>query len=189
MKYNRIVLASASPRRREILSQVGVSFDIIPACGEEIITSNIPSEVVKELSLQKAKEVSLQCPKDTLVIGADTVVALDDKILGKPGNYDEAFSMLSALKNRSHSVYTGVALVLDGEVRSFVSETKVYVYDMTDEEIDEYIQTKDCFDKAGSYGIQGFFSQYVEKIEGDYFNVVGLPISLLIHEIKKMESE
>lgn len=189
MKYNRIVLASASPRRKEILNQVGVSFDVMPAEGEEIITSHIPSEVVKELSSQKAMEIATDCSEDTLVIGADTVVALDDKILGKPGDYNEAFNMLTALKNRSHSVYTGVTLVLNGESRSFVSETKVFVYDMTDEEIDEYIRSNDCYDKAGAYGIQGYFSQYVEKIEGDYFNVVGLPISRLMQEIKRMESE
>lgn len=188
MKYNRVVLASASPRRREILTQVGMEFDIIPAVGEEIITSTVPMEVVEELSRAKALEVSERCEADTLIIGADTVVALDDKILGKPKAYNEAFNMISSIKNRCHSVFTGVTIVYNDVVRSFVSETKVYVYDMTDSEIDGYIRTDDCYDKAGGYGIQGFFSQYVERIEGDYFNVVGLPVSRLMQEIKKLEA-
>lgn len=187
MKYSRIVLASASPRRREILTQVGVEFDVIPAVGDEIITSTVPSEVVKKLARAKALEVAGNCETDALIIGADTVVALDNRILGKPKDYDEAFHMISAIKNRCHSVFTGVTIVCNGRIHSFVSETKVHVYDMTNQEIDEYIRTNDCYDKAGGYGIQGFFSQYVRGIEGDYFNVVGLPISKLMQEIKRME--
>ena len=188
MKYNKVVLASASPRRKEILTQVGVEFDIIPACGDEVITSDLPMDVVKELSCQKALEVKEKCKPNTLVIGADTVVALDNKILGKPKDYEDAFNMISSYRNRCHSVYTGVTIVLDEVVKSFVEETKVYVGDITDKEIDEYISTNDCFDKAGGYGIQGFFSQYVTGIEGDYFNVVGLPISRLMREIKGLEN-
>lgn len=189
MKFNKVVLASASPRRKEILTQVGVEFDIIPAKGEEIITSSIPKEVVIELSRQKAEEIAKNCNGDTLVIGADTVVALDDKILGKPKDYEEAFQMISSYRNRCHSVYTGVTIIHGNKLKSFVSETKVYVCDLTDEEIDTYIATKDCYDKAGGYGIQGYFSQYVERIEGDYFNVVGLPVARLMKEIKRLEAE
>ena len=187
MKYNRIVLASASPRRKELLSQVGYDFDIVVAKGEEVVTSDIPHQVVMELSAQKAKEVAANVPENTLVIGADTVVALGNKILGKPKNYEEAFDMISSFKNGSHSVFTGVTLVCNSVVKSFYVETIVHVYDMTKEEIDEYISSGDCYDKAGGYGIQGYFSRYVKGIEGDYFNVVGLPVSRLVQEIKRME--
>ncbi len=186
MRFDRIVLASASPRRREILKQVGLEFDIIPAQGEEIIDSDKVEEIVMKLSHDKAYEVNRQCSENTLVIGADTVVAMDNKILGKPSDRETAFRMISGLRNRSHSVYTGVTIIYNDIVKSFVSETKVYVYDMTDEEVYEYIDTGDCYDKAGGYGIQGYFAQYVEKIEGDYFNVVGLPISRLIKEMKSI---
>ena len=186
MRFDRIVLASASPRRREILKQVGLEFDIIPAQGEEIIDSDKADEIVMKLSHDKALEVSGLCGENTLVIGADTVVAVNNRILGKPADRDEAFRMISGLRNSFHSVYTGVTIIYNDIVRSFVSETKVYVYDMTDEEIYEYIDTGDCYDKAGGYGIQGYFAQYVEKIEGDYFNVVGLPVSRLVKEMKSI---
>ena len=186
MRFDRIVLASASPRRREILKQVGLEFDIIPAQGEEIIDSDKVEEIVMKLSHDKAYEVSRLCLENTLVIGADTVVAMDNKILGKPADRETAFRMISGLRNRCHSVYTGVTIIYNDIVKSFVSETKVYVYDMTDEEVYEYVDTGDCYDKAGGYGIQGYFAQYVEKIEGDYFNVVGLPISRLIKEMKSI---
>lgn len=186
MRFDRIVLASASPRRREILKQVGLNFDVIPAKGEEIINSDRADEIVMKLSHDKALEVSGLCGENTLVIGADTVVAVDNRILGKPADREAAFRMISGLRNSYHSVYTGVTIIYNDIVRSFVSETKVYVYDMTDEEIYEYIDTGDCYDKAGGYGIQGYFAQYVEKIEGDYFNVVGLPVSRLIKEMKSI---
>ena len=162
MRFDRIVLASASPRRREILKQVGLEFDIIPAQGEEIIDSDKADEIVMKLSHDKALEVSGLCGENTLVIGADTVVAVNNRILGKPADRDEAFRMISGLRNSFHSVYTGVTIIYNDIVRSFVSETKVYVYDMTDEEIYEYIDSGDCYDKAGGYGIQGYFAQYVE---------------------------
>lgn len=187
MKYNRIVLASASPRRREILTQIGLTFDVIPAKGEELVESVNANDVVLKLSMDKAVEVAGLCDSKTLVIGSDTVVALDNTILGKPKDRAEAFNMISSLRNGCHSVYTGVTIVLGEVVRSFVSETKVYVYDMTDEEIYSYIDSGDCYDKAGGYGIQGLFARYVEKIDGDYLNVVGLPVSRLMQEIKKVE--
>lgn len=187
MTYNRIVLASASPRRREILTQIGLTFDVIPAKGEELVESVNADEVVLKLSRDKAVEVAALCDVNTLVIGSDTVVALNNAILGKPKDRTEAFNMISSLRNGCHSVYTGVTIVLGEVVRSFVSETKVYVYDMTDEEIYSYIDSGDCYDKAGGYGIQGLFARYVEKIDGDYLNVVGLPVSRLMQEIKKVE--
>ncbi len=189
MAYNRIVLASASPRRREILTQIGLEFDVIPAKGEEVVSSTEASEAVLKLSEDKAFEVAGQCAADTLVIGADTVVAVNNRILGKPKDRDDAFNMISGLRNGCHSVYTGVTIVLGERIRSFVAETRVYVYDMTDEEIYDYIDSGDCYDKAGGYGIQGLFARYVEKIDGDYLNVVGLPASKLVQEIKKLEEE
>jgi MAF protein len=123
--------------------------------------------------------------------GADTVVAAGDKILGKPKDREDAFRMISGLRNQSHSVYTGVTLVYHGAqgdvISNFACETKVYVYDMTDEEIWSYIETGEPMDKAGAYGIQGRFAEYVSHIEGDYNNVVGLPLSALLQEAKKME--
>ena len=186
MRFDRIVLASASPRRREILKQVGLEFDVIPSQGEEIIDSDKADEIVKKLSNDKALEVSRMCGKNTLVIGADTVVAIDNRILGKPADREEAFRMISGLRNGCHSVYTGVTIIYNEVVRNFVVETKVYVYDMSDDEVYEYIDTGDCYDKAGGYGIQGYFARYVEKIEGDYYNVVGLPVSRLIKEMKDL---
>ena len=187
MRFDRIVLASASPRRREILKQVGIEFDVIPAKGDEVMDSDRADEIVMKLSHDKALEVSRICEDNTLVIGADTVVAIDNKILGKPANREDAFKMISGLRNDCHSVYTGVTIIYNETVRSFVVETKVYVYDMTDEEVYEYIDTNDCYDKAGGYGIQGYFAQYVEKIEGDYFNVVGLPVARLVKEMKSIK--
>ena len=127
MRFDRIVLASASPRRREILKQIGLEFDIIPAQGEEMVDSDRADEVVMKLSHDKALEVSGLCDANTLVIGADTVVAVDNRILGKPANREAAFRMISGLRNRHHSVYTGVTIIYNDIIRSFVSETKVYV--------------------------------------------------------------
>ena len=187
MKCNRIVLASASPRRREILKLTGLDFEVIPAVGEEHTDSVVPCDIVMNLSRDKAMEVASACDDSTLVIGADTVVAAEGRIMGKPKDRDMAYQMLSSLRNDCHSVYTGVTIVYNETVRSFVSETKVYICDMTDEEIYSYIDTGECYDKAGAYGIQGRFSMYVDRIEGDYFNVVGLPVSKLMQEIKKLE--
>ena len=189
-KY-KIVLASSSPRRRELLSQVGVEYEVIPSECEEIITSVIPSEVVLQLSKDKAADVAKNVQTGTIVIGADTVVASDGRILGKPSDEKDAFNMISSLRNRHHSVYTGVTIIYhdaDGDiVRTFYNETKVFVYDMSDDEIWEYIATGEPMDKAGAYGIQGRFASYIKGIEGDYNNVVGLPVSHLLQEIRKME--
>ncbi len=181
-----IVLASASPRRREILSQVGLRFRVNPSDCEEIIKFTDPAMIVAQLSKDKASCVALKEPAESIVIGADTVVVSKGKILGKPKDREDAFLMLSELRNSCHSVYTGVTIIHNQNMKSFVCETKVYICDMTDEEIYSYIDTKDCFDKAGAYGIQGSFAQYVEKIEGDYYNVVGLPVSRLMYELKQL---
>lgn len=179
----KIILASGSPRRRELLEQIGVKFEIHKAEGEEKITSSIPEEAVKELSLQKAKEVSGKYDGD-VIIGADTVVAVDGKILGKPADRADAVRMLRLLQGKEHQVITGVTVILkeSGKTVSFAEVTKVYIFPMTEEQIEQYIETGEPMDKAGAYGIQGKFAVYVSGIEGDYNNVVGLPVGRLYQE-------
>ncbi len=194
----RIILGSASPRRRELLSQIGVEFEVRVSDKEEIYKSSIPEEIVKELSLMKAENVASDLLeniadgsiKDTVVIGADTIVVLDDEILGKPLDEKDAVHMLTRLQGREHWVYTGVA-VLDfgpeGEktVINYPVGTKVYVNAMTEDEIRVYVATKDPLDKAGAYGIQGRFAAYIDRIDGDYYNVVGLPVSRVYRTLRE----
>lgn len=181
----KIILASQSPRRRELMEQAGYRFDIIPSHKEEIITKTLPCEVVEELALQKALDVYDICGESgRLVIGADTVVSLDGKILGKPKSKQEAFDMLKELQGRTHEVYTGVAFVSDTLRHSFYECTRVTFYPMADGEIQSYVDTGDSLDKAGAYGIQGRCAIYIKEICGDYNNVVGLPIGRLYHELQ-----
>lgn len=189
----KIILASQSPRRRELLTQIGLEHDVCPSTVEEIVTETNPVDIVKSLSLQKAMDVAekkkMEYPEESfLVIGADTIVVYDNKILGKPKNEEDAISMLSMLQGNTHSVYTGVALIFEEngkeEVKSFAEETKVTMYPMTQEEILWYVSTKEPMDKAGSYGIQGYCARFIEKIQGDYNNVVGLPVAKIYQEIK-----
>lgn len=193
----KIVLASASPRRRELLSQVGITFEVKPASGEERITSTEPSKVVEELSFQKAMFTAYALEKeqaddlaDILIIGADTIVSYDGKILGKPSDPEAAVKMLSMLQGNTHQVYTGVTVLVREEenwkVHTFHECTDVIFYPVTKEEIAEYVNSKDPMDKAGSYGIQGAWGAYVKGIRGDYNNVVGLPVARLIYETKKL---
>ncbi len=191
-----IILASGSPRRKELLETIGLTFEIIPAQGEEVITASDPADVVMELSSQKATEVAsgiyaANPVTDTMIIGADTVVSIDGKILGKPVDEEDAFEMLSKLSGRSHKVYTGVTIVLidpDGKTGklTFFEETSVSVAKLSEHEIRRYIATGEPMDKAGAYGIQGAFSSYVTGIEGDYQNVVGFPVSKFYAELKKV---
>ena len=200
---SQIILASQSPRRKELLEQIGLEFEICPAKGEEIITKTVPEEVVMELSKQKAEEVAamvstyaqehkdITTPSDILVIGADTVVAYDGNILGKPVDEADAKRMLTMLSGNTHSVFTGVTLVLmDKSGRAgelvFYEKTDVKMHEMSEVEIDRYIATGEPMDKAGSYGIQGKCAIYIEKIDGDYNNVVGLPIARIYQELKKI---
>ena len=179
----KIILASASPRRKELLSQIGVTFEIIKAEKEEHITSSIPTEVVKELSMQKAKEVAAKCDS-SIIIGADTIVAMEGQILGKPKDRADAMRMLCLLQGKKHQVITGVTVLLGStKTLSFAEVTDVSLYPMTDAQIERYIATKEPMDKAGAYGIQGRFAAYVRGIEGDYNNVVGLPIGRLYQEV------
>ena len=185
----RVILASGSPRRTQLLSQVGMKHEVVISRIEEKVTSKIPQEVVKELSRQKAEDVFGRIDGDVLVIGADTVVSADGRILGKPADEEEAFDMLRHIAGRAHSVFTGVTLCIrtDGrdEIRTFSEETKVFVDHMTDEEIHHYIQSGEPMDKAGAYGIQGKFAAFVNGIEGDYNNVVGLPVGRICRELRE----
>ena len=186
----KIILASGSPRRKELMERAGFEFEIIPAGCEENAGPGPAREVVESLGLQKAEWVADKekgnFEGDTIVIGADTVVSLDDVILGKPKNEADAFSMLKNLSGREHEVYTGVAIVsVNGQIKeSFVVCTKVMFRSLTDNEINEYIATGEPLDKAGAYGIQGKGGAFVEKISGDYDNVVGLPITELVNRLK-----
>lgn len=186
---NKIVLASASPRRRELLEKIGVSFTVLPTKEEEKTTKTKPEEVVEELAWQKAaKSKALEEP-DVMVIGSDTIVALGDRILGKPGSREEAMEMLRMLQGRVHQVYTGVAVLIrkQGEMREqlvFHEKAQVEFYPMSEEEIRAYVDTGEPMDKAGAYGIQGAFAVYVKKINGDYNTIVGFPVSRFYQELK-----
>lgn len=192
MTDKRIILASASPRRRELMTMAGYEFEVQVSHKEEIYEATAPDEIVKELSLLKAKDIaSMNDAKSLIVIGADTVVAHNGKILGKPQSEQEAFEMIKGYQGDKHQVYTGVAILnydADGNetIVSHAVKTDVYVNEMTDEEVWKYIHTDNVMDKAGAYGIQSGFAIHIEKIEGDYFNVVGLPISYVYEEMKKL---
>lgn len=180
-----IILASASPRRRELLTLAGVEFTVDVADADEILEAGMkPDEAVKQLAQVKAKAVFEKHP-DSIVIGADTVVAIDNKILGKPKNYSEASEMLNILSGRKHFVFTGVCLMSKEKTTVFCQKTAVEFYPLTQDEIDEYIDSKDCFDKAGGYGIQTNGCVLVRGIEGDYFNVVGLPVAETVRALKE----
>ena len=190
----RIILASASPRRKELLKQIGFDFEVVTSHVEEKVSSSEPDKVVEELSRQKAEAVREQlsmCHEEMLIIGADTVVALDGCILGKPADSDEAAAMLERLQGRRHEVYTGVTVLYhsaeaaDWTVKCFHERTAVFFSPMTKQEIWEYVQTGDPLDKAGAYGIQGFCARYIRAVEGNYDNVVGLPVGVLYQEIKE----
>ncbi|MDO4261717.1 MAG: Maf family protein [Eubacteriales bacterium] len=181
-----IVLASGSPRRKELLTQIGISFDVVKAEGEEIIGTEPPEETVKKLSMQKAREVSDRTGA-AVVIGADTVVAADGQILGKPKDQKDAMRMLRLLAGGAHQVLTGVTVILrapEGErTICFAETTTVHVFPMTEAQMRDYVQSGEPMDKAGAYGIQGRFAAYVSGIEGDYNNVVGLPVGRLFQEV------
>lgn len=213
-----IILASASPRRRELLTQIGIMFQVRKSHGEEIMTTADPKEAVMELAAAKAREVLASCEaqlaqsggsaqesmtqtrtgstltgehplhieKKRLIIAADTVVAADGMILGKPKDEADAVRMLTMLQGRTHQVYTGVALLSPQGQRNFYECTEVTFVPMTEEQIREYVRTGEPLDKAGAYGIQGCFAAYVSRIEGDYYNVVGLPLARLVQEIGRL---
>ncbi len=190
----KFVLASQSPRRRNLLNQLGLKFEIIPSHTDEIISSDDPISVVKELSAQKSMEVSNQVD-NAYVIGADTIVVFQNEILGKPSNQSDAFNMLTILSKQTHSVYTGVSVVkkVNGEITAhhqFAEQTKVTFSPLTDGEIDAYIKTGSPMDKAGAYGIQDDWGAvFVKEVQGDFYNVVGFPLNRFYQEMKKLEPE
>ncbi len=180
----KLVLASKSPRRSEILKNAGIDFTVRTADADESIPAGTrPQDAVVFLAARKAMAVERHAGET--VLGADTVVVLDDEILGKPKDREDAFNMIRRLSGRVHSVFTGVCAMGDGYSMTFAEETKVEFYHLTDEEINTYINTDEPYDKAGAYGIQGLASKFVQGIEGDYFNVVGLPISSIYKKILK----
>ena len=188
-----IVLASGSPRRKELLAKTGLKFSVVVSGGEEKAETSDPAETVEKLSLDKASAVAdlLQAEKEPqLIIGADTVVACDGEILGKPLDREDAFRMLWKLQGQTHQVYTGVTLLLKKkhtwQAHTFSEKTDVQFYPVSREELLAYIETGEPMDKAGSYGIQGGFGIYVKGICGDYNNVVGLPVGRLVYELKKL---
>ena len=185
----KLILASASPRRKELLEKIGLPFTVQPAKGEERITQKSPAAVVMELSRQKAEEIAAAQTGDCIIIGADTVVAKGEKIMGKPKDAADAKQMLRSIADDCHQVYTGVTLIRTGahpQSVTFQEKTDVFLYPISDAELDAYIASGDPMDKAGAYGIQGDFAIYVKRIAGDYYNVVGLPIGRVYQELKRM---
>ena len=176
-----IVLASKSPRRRELLTMLGVNdFEIIPAASEADFPADIhPGEAAIAVALGKAQEIAPRAPAGSIVLAADTVVSLDGKILEKPADEEEAFAMLSALSGRRHTVYSGVVLILGDKTLCRYEATDVLFRRLDEDEIRRYIATKEPMDKAGAYGAQGIASVFIERIDGDFFNVVGLPLCTL----------
>lgn len=190
----KIYLASASPRRKDLLKQVGISFRVMPSTVEEKITKEKPDEVVEELSYQKAVDVCgrlmAEKKEDFVVIGADTVVSAWGKILGKPADKEDAVRMLKDLQGVSHQVYTGVTIAWKNKdispmYATFSECTDVTMYTMTEEEIRQYVDSGEPMDKAGAYAIQGLCAAHIQGICGDYNNVVGLPVGRLCQELKK----
>ena len=183
----KLILASASPRRRELLGLIAEDFDVIPAKGEENVDMSLsPADTVKALAKQKAEEVSKEFP-DRIVIGADTMVFCEEKALGKPKDVLDAERMLKLLSGRVHSVITAVAVAQNGNsVKLFAEETKVEFYPLSDDEINRYTESGEPMDKAGAYGIQGKGALLVKGIEGDYYNVMGLPVGRLYRELKSL---
>ena len=189
----KMILASASPRRRELLEQGGILFTVIPSQAEEKITTEQPGQAVEELSYLKCSDIYEKSLGDVLVIGADTVVASEGKILGKPSSQKDAVKMLQSLQGREHEVYTGVTIMAregnENRKKTFHEKTKVVFYPMSDEEIRSYVNTGEPMDKAGAYGIQGKSAVFIKEISGDYNNVVGLPLARLYQELKNMGIE
>lgn len=193
----RFILASASPRRKELLEQIGMEFTVFVSDVEEVTQATEPAEYVMELSLQKAEDVAGKIPvmydardvdQDYVVIGSDTVVAIGNQILGKPADEADAVRMLQLLSGKTHQVYTGVTLIIfrDGRIqrKTFYEKTDVTFYEMTQSDIEDYVATNEPMDKAGSYAIQGLCGAYIKEIKGEYASVVGLPIARICYELR-----
>lgn len=194
----KFILASASPRRKELLEQIGMKFEVRVSDADENIALTAPEEYVMQLSALKAEDVAGKIPvmydvrginQDFVVIGSDTVVSAEGHILGKPKDKEDARRMIEMLSGKTHQVYTGVTLMIFKDERmsrvTFYEKTDVSFYEMTKEQIESYINTSEPYDKAGSYAIQGLCSAYIKGITGDYFTVVGLPVARICHELGK----
>lgn len=187
------ILASQSPRRRELLGKLGIAFAVEPAVGEEVPSGDTPEKIVQGLATSKAKEIAAghTGEGDMVIIGADTVVVCDGTILGKPKDRQEMAEMIRRLQGRAHEVYTGVAICYEKEGRPecqcFAECTRVHFYPMSEAQIALYAERSDGLDKAGGYGIQSDAAIYIKGIEGDYHNVVGLPIARLYHELAALK--
>jgi septum formation protein len=185
----KLILASSSPRRAEILASAGLPFTVLSSAVDESPNpGETPAALVQRLANAKADLVTARAVGPAIVIAADTVVVLDDKILGKPRSTEEARHMLQQLSGRTHSVLTGVALIRlpDGERRQFIESTLVHFRPITEEEVSSYLATEEPYDKAGAYAIQGQAGRYIPRIEGCYFNVVGLPLSRVLTELQTL---
>lgn len=188
----KIILASASDRRKDILSQVGISYEVMPSSiDEDAIQADTPAALVEALSAAKAEDIAERLTKNFVIIGADTVVVKDNSILGKPSDEAEAAKMIQMLQGNRHEVYTGVTLISvspegKGLIDTFHVRTIVDMIPMTAAQIDAYIKTGEPMDKAGAYGIQGRGAAYIQDIAGDYYNVVGLPISTVLARLANM---
>ncbi|WP_044892909.1 Maf family protein [Bacillus alveayuensis] len=181
-----LILASHSPRRKQLLQLLNVPFDVLGSdIKEKIEPTQFPEEVVQSLAFQKASSIAKLYPH-AYVIGADTVVVYQNNILGKPKDEKDAFQTLMTLSGQTHHVLTGVSIFNGNQHHTFYEQTEVTFWNLTQEEVKDYVKTGEPFDKAGSYGIQKFGSLLVKNIKGDYYNVVGLPISRLYRELKQM---
>lgn len=190
MNNYKLILASGSPRRKEILESQGIPFEVVKSGREERTKETLPQKVVRDLSEQKALDVydRIQGKRNTVILSADTVVAKDGEIFGKPADEEDAVRMLTLLQGATHEVHTGVTLLICGDEVKTVrlqEKTEVTMYPMTEEEISSYVSSGEPMDKAGAYAIQGKCAVYIEKINGDYNNVVGLPVAAVYQELKR----
>lgn len=184
-----LVLASQSPRRQELLKTLYVPFEIQPADLEEVSSQTDPRLLVEDLAFQKARAVAKDLSLNDVVLGSDTIVVLDNKVLGKPTSREHAREMLRSLSGRAHEVYTGVSIVAGSKNKNFSVETKVFFREISPELMELYLDTKESMDKAGAYGIQSYALSFIERIEGSYSNVVGLPVDHLLVELQNFMQE
>lgn len=191
-RKQKIILASQSERRADLLRQIGIDFTIIPSEFDENSISKThddPKEYVQTLAFKKAEFLSCQGIKEQIILGADTVVVIDGRILGKPKDSQEAYDYLNLLSGKEHQVYTGVCILDQLRAKKIIrcQVTSVQMDTLDEHDFWDYISTKEPFDKAGAYGIQGIGARYIKEIHGDYFNIVGLPLNLTIHMFKQMD--
>ncbi len=182
----KIVLASQSPSRKLLFDRAGISVEVVVSGADESVPADFtPAEMVKELAKRKAEAVLHLC-EGKLIIAADSIVSIDNKVLGKPKSLEKAREMIAYLSGKTHKIFTGVCIMYGGRQENFCSVTDVTFYALTDAEIDEYIKTGESMGKAGSYGIEGKGIMLIERINGDYSNIVGLPMAETLRRIRKM---